>query len=166
MNQDVLDTLLAKQAITEQLHHYCRAMDRIDNELGKAVWHADGTADFGELYRGTGAGWIEHVSRVHAASCLSHSHMVGNILIKVSGHTAVSETYVHAILLSDVDGKRLERNIRGRYLDRWSLRDGRWAIDHRKLLIDLSSSSEALGEGLLSQPWGCRDRRDPSYDYL
>ena len=165
MSEDVR-SLLAKQAITEQLYNYCRAMDRIDHELGKAVWHTDGTADFGELYRGSGAGWIEHVCRVHATSFLSHSHMVGNITIQLAGTKAGSEAYVDAILLSQLESKRLQSHIRGRYLDRWSLRDDRWAIDHRELRIDLWASRELSGEDLSFKPWGRRDGGDPSYDYL
>ena len=37
---DTLETLVAKQAITEVLHRYCYAMDRIDPELGAQIWHA------------------------------------------------------------------------------------------------------------------------------
>jgi hypothetical protein len=166
MSDEAFATLQAKQAITEQLHNYCRSMDRIDNELGKAVWHADGTADFGELYRGSGEGWINHVSVIHASTCLTHSHMVGNIAIKVTGNTASSECYVHAILQSAVGEKRIQRDIRGRYLDRWSERHGRWAIDHRQLVIDLSASGEVTGDGFMFQPWGTRDRSDPSYAYI
>ena len=35
-------------AITDRLHQYCHAMDRIDYELGYDVWHPDGTADYDE----------------------------------------------------------------------------------------------------------------------
>lgn len=166
MSDEALATLQAKQAITEQLYNYCRSMDRIDNELGKAVWHPDGTADFGEIYQGSGAGWINHVSVVHATTCLTHSHMVGNIIIRVAGKTAASECYVHAILQSADGAKRIQRDIRGRYLDRWSERQGRWAIDHRQLVIDLSASLEVTGDGFMFQPWGTRDRTDPSYAYV
>jgi len=55
MSQDpVLAELLAKQAITEQIYRYCRAMDRVDSELGKSVWHADGLADYGPMFQGPG----------------------------------------------------------------------------------------------------------------
>ena len=41
MTDTVITELLAKQAITEALYKYCRAMDRMDNELGKSVFHVD-----------------------------------------------------------------------------------------------------------------------------
>lgn len=48
----------AREAIRQQLHHYCCSMDRRDHELGCAVWHADGTADYGTaIFKGTGRGF-------------------------------------------------------------------------------------------------------------
>ena len=39
MDETALAELLDKQAITEALHRYCRAMDRMDNDLGRSVFH-------------------------------------------------------------------------------------------------------------------------------
>ena len=45
--------LLDRQAITEQIYRYCRAVDRLDIPLGHSVFHEDATADYGDsLYRG------------------------------------------------------------------------------------------------------------------
>ena len=41
-----IETFLVKQAIHEQLCNYCRAMDRLDVDLFKSVWHEDGTLSF------------------------------------------------------------------------------------------------------------------------
>ena len=35
---DEIKTLLAKEAIRDQIYVYCRALDRIDNELGYSVF--------------------------------------------------------------------------------------------------------------------------------
>src|SRR6201996_5882502 len=85
--------LIAKQARPEALYKYCRAMDRMDNELGKSVFHADAPADYGGMYRGTGHGFIEFVYGAHAGMLL-HQHQLGNILIAVEGERASSESYV------------------------------------------------------------------------
>lgn len=159
-----LASLAAKQEITEQLFRYSRSMDRIDNEIGKRVWHPDGTADYGELFAGTGHGWIEHVSKLHAEGTVATSHLVSNILIELDGTKATSECYVAAILQSNNGARRSQSDIRGRYLDRWSYREGRWAIDHRQYVHDLSHSRDAHGEGCMFRPWGHRDARDPSYE--
>ena len=50
----------------------------------------------------------------------------------------------------------------GRYLDRWSRREGRWAIDRRVYLHDFGGVREITGSTLPET--GRRDRADPSYE--
>jgi hypothetical protein len=45
---ELLRTLADRQAITDLIYRYCRAMDRIDPDLGYTIWHEDGVADYGE----------------------------------------------------------------------------------------------------------------------
>ena len=136
---------MAKQAITEVLHRYCRGIDRMDRELAGTVWHPDGTADYGEgRYQGSGSGFLDHVWPQHAAM-VSHSHQIGNILIEVdlTSATAGSESYVSLWARMPVsDGLVRDIFARCRYVDRWSRRDGRWAIDHRVTLYDLTRVTE------------------------
>src|SRR5829696_2436236 len=40
------EEMVAREAVREQLHAYCRAMDRMDHALGYKVWHEDGLADY------------------------------------------------------------------------------------------------------------------------
>jgi len=162
MSRDpALVELLAKQAITEQIYRYCRAMDRIDNELGKTVWHADGLADYGPIFKGTGHEFIEWVAISHSQT-IGHSHQVSNILIEVAGETAKSEAYVTAALrMRSEDAKTTQLTILGRYLDRWSCRDGRWAIDVRRYVHDFDEVHEIARDSLPG--WGTRDRSDPLY---
>ena len=127
----ILAPLAAKQAIRECLYRYCRAMDRKDRELGRALWHPDGTADYGPMFRGTGAGFVEWVTDIHE-TMIATSHQLANILIETDGLVATSESSVTAALRREVDGQPTDEIVRGRYYDRWSYRDGRWAIDHRK----------------------------------
>ena len=60
-----------------------------------------------------------------------------NILIAVEGDTAVSETYMTASLRAQpTENSASTSVVRGRYADRWSKRNGRWAIDHRLYTLD------------------------------
>ena len=43
--------LLDRQAITDALHLYCRAIDRTDEELLASVYHPDAIDDHGILLR-------------------------------------------------------------------------------------------------------------------
>lgn len=157
------DAIAARLAITDQLHNYARAMDRIDHALGYAVWHEGGTAEYGEMYRGTGRGFIDWVCETHG-TMTAHAHRISNILVTVDGDRAGSEAYVQATLRFEQDGVRRQATAFGRYLDRWSRRDGRWAIDHRIYIQDFDEVRDA--GAVLVGAWGRRDRDDPSYAVL
>ena len=164
MDQAAIGELLAKQIITEILHKYCRAMDRMDNELGRSVFHPDATADYGGMYRGTGYGFIEFVYGAHSGM-LVHHHQLGNVLIKVEGDRATSESYVSVTFRRrDEHGALLAMESYGRYIDRWEKRDGRWAISDRHYLHSMDES-RPVSESQFPTT-GKRDRTDPSYKIL
>lgn len=159
----IADPIADRQAIADQLLTYARAMDRIDPALGYAVWHPDGTADYGTMFGGTGRAFVDWVCTIHA-SMIGHVHRIANILITLDGELAASEAYVHATLRFEEDGVLRQASVFGRYLDRWSRREGRWAIDHRIYVQDLDEVRDA-GPPLVGG-WGRRDHDDPSYAVL
>lgn len=163
----VIAQLDAKQAITEVLHRYCRGLDRMDRAIADTVWHPDGTADYGPGYRGPAAGFLDFVWAYHA-QLESHSHLVSNALIDVdtTAGTAASETYVSVWLRTrPADGRVTDLFHRGRYVDRWSRREGVWGIDHRTYLGDLYREV-AVPAPDPTEPWGRRDGADASYEVL
>ncbi len=159
-----LQAVADRQAITDQIYRYCRAMDRIDHELGYSIWHPDGTADYGEdVFEGLGRDFIDFVCRQHS-QVLTHSHQVTNIIIELDGERAGSEAYVTATLRMERDGKLLQMVVLSRYIDRWSKQNGHWAIDHRVAIMDMDEIGEVTPMKKLSR--GSRDRNDPSYAVL
>lgn len=164
-DDDAIRTLLAKQEITERIYEYCRGLDRMDRALASTVWHPGGTAHYGDWFRGTGEGFLDWVWVSHEALA-AHSHQISNVLIRVDGDRAVSESYVTVTLRSRVqDGHAADTVTRGRYVDEWDRRDGRWAIAHRTYVQDIGSTyvvPEALAD-TPGAPAGARDETDPSY---
>jgi hypothetical protein len=160
---EMLRALTDRQAITDLIYRYCRAVDRIDVELGYSVWHEDGLAEYEGFYSGTGRGLIDKVCAQHRA-LLSHSHQISNILITLDGERAGSESYITATLRI-ADGERLRQIVVwSRYVDRWSRREGRWGIDKRLTIRDFDEIREVVA---LSRPgWGRRDSSDASYEVL
>ena len=163
-----LEELLAKQAITEVLHRYCRGLDRMDRSLADSVWHPGGTADYGPMFQGTGSEFLDWVWAAHQGFA-RHSHMVTNVLIEVDlgAGTAISESYVAVWLRSrPKDGAVADVINRGRYLDRWSRRGDTWAIDHRRYVDDLQllprGPATEFNDGTTAT--GRRDRSDPSFE--
>ena len=171
-----IEVLLAKEAIWEVLTNYCRSVDRLDRELMLSVWHPGATVEYeGRNLKGTAEELVD-VFMVSHLSFASHSHQVTNATIVVDGDTAVSESYVTARLRSfpDPAGRCVDIVVAARYLDRWSTRDGRWAIDHRHQITDVFSQYEVIatsandvpdGDNALA-PLSRRDRSDPSYALL
>jgi len=150
--------------IQQQIYRYCRSMDRMDVALGYGVWHEDGGADYGEaIFQGTGRGFIDFVTQTHAGMEAT-SHQVSNTLIEVRGDEAVSESYVTAALRIRDGGQLKQVETRGRYLDQWAYRGGRWAITMRRYVHDFDDVRDI---GAISIPGKMtRDRSDLSYTVL
>ena len=115
------------------------------------------------MYQGTGYGFVDMALAGHTGAFLSHSHQHGNILIKIDGDRAYSETYGHVTLRRrDEDGRLIDCANYGRYLDIWEKRgDGRWRIAERAYLTDFDVTGPAVGH--LYETAGERDPSDPSY---
>ena len=124
-----------KAAITDLIYRYCRAVDRIDVDLGRSIWHADAVADYGDFYRGPGRDVIDLICSQHERT-LACSHQVTNILIEVDGDRAASESYAIAALRMAAESGERQITVWTRYLDRWSKRGGQWALDKRQEVRD------------------------------
>ncbi len=136
-----LEKLLAKEEIRDQIYTYCRALDRIDNELGYSVFAEDAKVDYGPTYKGTGWGFIDMMLKMHRKMVSTH-HMMTNVLIKLSedGTRAASETYMYAACkYKNKAGKAtFTVEARCRDIDKWEKRDGKWLIVERVVAGDNS----------------------------
>lgn len=163
-DSETVRALADRQAITDLIYRYCRAVDRIDVELGYSIWHEGATADYGaELYQGDGRGLIDYICGHHRRA-LAHAHQVSNIIIDLDGDRAGSEAYVVADLRAGQGDRVRHSTTWGRYIDSWSRRDGRWGLDKRVVVRDLAETREVAPMPLPERSQ--RDRRDPSYDVL
>lgn len=160
---DTLRALADRQAITDLIYRYCRAMDRIDAELGYTIWHDDAVADYGDIYRGSGRGFIDFVCEQHRKA-LTHSHQISNIIITLDGDHASSEAYVTATLRVMAGDAVRQITTWSRYIDQWSRRNGRWAIDTRVTIVDFDEMRAVTP--IRNAAGGRRDRGDPSYAVL
>ncbi|WHO37304.1 nuclear transport factor 2 family protein [Sphingobium sp. AP49] len=157
------DPAADRQTIHEALHLYARAVDRLDVALGQGLWHDDGTADYGDYYRGPGRGVIDRICADHAG-LQAHCHQMTNILVALEGDRAGSETYCIATLRLQRPDGLVQMSVWTRYVDRWSWRAGRWAMDHRIALREFDEVRRV--QPLSAGGMGRRDREDPSYAVL
>ncbi len=161
---NVLQEIIDRQAITDLIYRYCRSVDRLDIPLGRSIFHEDGYADYGaDVYQGNGRDVIDRICKQHL-HLLYHSHNVTNILIELDGERAASETYVIAALRMRRDDKLVQIDLWGRYVDQWSKRDGRWGIDKRISIRDFDEMREVTP--MKEHERGQRDGSDPSYAVL
>jgi hypothetical protein len=132
-----LQILLDKQAVTEVLLGYCRAIDRRDAELMRRVYWPDAIDDHA-VFRGDIEAFIAF--SLPFLEGVVTQHRITNIWIDITGaDAAFSECYFSAFhdFPAPEGGKaRLERTVGGRYLDRHEQRGGEWRIIERTLVLD------------------------------
>ena len=162
MADDAVQALLDERAIRDALAAYCRGVDRMDLALTRACWHADGTADYQGMFTGDADALLEWMWKLHARM-ETHSHQITTAHVELAGDRAASEAYV-TVALRSKGGGTPARDIlsRGRYVDRWSRRAGRWAIDHRIYLNDWTTFAAVPTEPTMAIT-GRRDAGDASY---
>lgn len=146
-----------EDAIREVLTRYCRGVDRMDLALTRSCWHADGTADYRGMFTGDADALLDWMWKLHARM-ETHSHQLTNVRIERAGERAASEAYVTVALRAP--GRDILS--RGRYVDRWSRREGRWAIDHRIYLNDWTTQLP-VPDAPAAPITGRRDPDDASY---
>ncbi len=163
-----LEILVEKDKIRDQIYTYCRALDRIDFELGYSIFAEDAEVDYGPTYKGTGRGFIDMMLKMHTKMMLSTHHMMTNILIKFNedGTKAVSETYMYAACKYRNKAKKPTFTVeaRCRDIDKWEKRDGKWVIVKRivagdnSFILNSPSYTDDYNNGR-----GKSKENDPSY---
>ncbi|HEY7775309.1 MAG TPA: nuclear transport factor 2 family protein [Kineobactrum sp.] len=162
-----LEALLAKQAITEVIVRYARAIDRLDEPLLRSVFHPG--SQHNHFYEGLSSdpslpstpeqpgdfvafalGLLATYSRTH--------HQLGNTLITLQGQgRATAETYFTAfhrmraatdpLAGADAYDNEMDFFVGGRYLDHFELREGEWKIVRRLGMTDWTRLEPAHSHG-------------------
>ncbi len=131
---EAIQGLLDKQAISEVLMGYCRAIDRRDADLMRRVYWPDAVDDHA-VFTGDVEAFIAYSFPFLEGVVTSHA--ITNILIDICGeNSAFSECYFSAFHDLPAEQGRLERTVGGRYLDLHERRGGEWRIKSRTLAID------------------------------
>lgn len=164
MNIELLQQVADRQEITENLYRYCRSVDRLDIELGHAIWNKNSVADYGDFYQGDGPGVIDLICKQHS-HMIYHTHQISNVIIELDADTAGSESYVTADLRIQRGDNLTQMTVWSRYVDRWSKHNGRWGLDHRIAIRDFDLVREVTPLSRVETE-GYRNSQDPSYTVL
>lgn len=178
MGEMKLRELLDKQAITEVITTYARALDRLDEHLLRSVFHPDsqhahgfvGPSSDPSLPSKPGAplDFVAYAFDVLRTHTRTH-HQLGNINIEVDGDDAYAESYFSAYhrmrATSDPEAAEnaydteMDFLVGGRYIDRFQRRDGHWKISHRTGLTDWTRLEPPSTQGYFDMPSQLRGHR-------
>jgi len=159
-----------RQEIADKLHLYCRALDRVDENLLRSVFHPESQHSHGS-FQGLSADFVGFAMQVITGLDRTH-HMLGNVVIELEADRAFSEAYFiayHRIgkdrppfgpFITHRPGVDEDIIISGRYLDRWERRDGVWKIARRIGVHDWEQWRDADERDLPTLPSSGRGRRD------
>ncbi len=158
-----IEELLDREAIRDCIYRYCWATDRSDEELFGTIYWPEALDERGGAFKGTGAEAIKWIL-AQVAKFDRTEHLIGNIVIRIEGNRARTESYYRAYQRVLPEGGVTRENfVGGRYLDRWEKRNGEWRIIHRHGLMDWYRSfeqSEGADKGYVARTGG-RGRRKP-----
>ena len=159
-----LETLASRAAIADVINRYCHILDRRRWESMAMCFHPDATYLFGAI----DGDWRHFVGAAQAVldPLRSSHHQIGNMLIRLDGDRADSETYFTAYHRVAAEapasaplpgtGHDYDVVIGGRYIDRFERRDGEWRIAHRTGVSDWRRDTPAADPGLYALPPGWR----------
>jgi hypothetical protein len=194
MAQDVekLQVMWDRQEIEQLLRRYCRAIDRLDVELLRSIYHPEAIDAHGQ-FEGNAhefAAFMIDYLRGNTTYCF---HSVTQSIIDVRGHEAAAESiyigyeripggwnslsaffgarYASAAQEAGTLEREHQHKCGGRYIDRLERRQGEWKILKRRITNEWNEcavTTHILDDGNLASynlP-GTRDRSDPVYANL
>ncbi|MFB0873171.1 nuclear transport factor 2 family protein [Sphingobium sp. sgz301303] len=150
LEREVRD-LVARREIVKAVHAYMRGQDRLDRDLQLCAFHPDADVDCG-LMRGGPEAYTDF-AQGFLADLHGSQHVIGQIDLEVDidAGTAKGEVYFFAWHRTrDADGAEKDLMMAGRYVDDYACRDGRWAIQRRRELIDWARHDPAT-DGILRE---------------
>jgi hypothetical protein len=157
--------LADRLAIAETLALYCRGIDRCDPQQLAAAFTPDALIDYGDGARPVADVIPGLMTGLRAMRLTQHN--ISNTVMRIDGEYAKAETNCVALhIIPSAEGE-IELVVGGRYLDRFTKREGRWLIAERLYVMDwnrTTSASMALDGGLIGglKRRGAREADDPA----
>jgi len=149
--------MLDKQAIAEVMMTYCRALDRLDEDLLRSVFHPDSQHNHGFKGPSSDPGakgadgqpgdFVGYALQTLSRMTRTH-HQLGNIFVEIQpgGTVAYTEAYFTAYHRMRAKGDpkaapnawdtEMDWFVAGRYMDRMEKRNGVWKIARRTATTD------------------------------
>lgn len=131
MATDNWQSICDEHAVTRALTSFARAMDDRDWATLSAILDEDAEGEFG-TGRLHGSVAIVEMIKGFLDSCGPTQHLLGNIVVDVTGDTAVSKAYVRDVHLDSTADPSTRLYTIGDYHDTWRRsEDGSWRLTER-----------------------------------
>ncbi|MEO8296862.1 MAG: nuclear transport factor 2 family protein [Burkholderiales bacterium] len=170
-----LQRIADRLAIQDTMYRWCRAVDRLDLDGMRAVFHPDAIDNHG-AYNGGVDGLIDWIRNRHRDIPFS-MHAISNILIEFAGpDTALVETYIRTTQRYPAEARQALAQLSGgqggaegsamdlftcsRYIDRFERRNGEWRILRRAVVADWKQVVAVPADAPQPQPGWETGRRD------
>lgn len=128
---DELQVLLDERAVERALIVFARAMDDRDWAAMADVLDDQAQGDFGTGLV-TGSAAIVDLIRRFLHACGPTQHLLGNVVIDVTGDVAVSRAYIRDVHLNAIADPSTRFYTLGDYRDRWRRGSaGQWCLTER-----------------------------------
>jgi 3-phenylpropionate/cinnamic acid dioxygenase small subunit len=127
--------LLLERELHLVLCRYARACDQRDWPAMDDIFIEEASADYGGMLRLQGREPIVAMIRAHLDGCGPSQHLLGNLVVDVSGAAVESRVYVRAAHRGAGSMQDLTYESLAEYQDRWILTPGGWRIAHRRMDI-------------------------------
>jgi len=162
-----LQLLIDHFEIREVIEAYVHAQDRADEKATADVYHPDSRDDHGPL-KSDGFKFAADATNALLTNWSNCTHLLGQSRIKVTGDKAGAETYFHASLTREAEGKKMLDQMVGRYIDIFERRNGQWRIKDRRCISHWATTNPITADhlGHLSFLQSHRSEADPSYEVL
>jgi len=170
MHANTIESLLAKQDISDVMMRYARGVDRADEAMLRSCYWDDAIEEHGSTYSGPAQDYIgAAIPRIAKMGVMAH--YVCNSHVELDGDVAHVESYVLTFARFAKDGEDWDTLTGGRTVDRFECRGGEWRIAHRRAVFDWNRDAPSREGWCLGffdpsdprMPLGCKGRDDPSY---
>ncbi|WP_185996661.1 nuclear transport factor 2 family protein [Nocardioides campestrisoli] len=129
-----VQTLLARQQVTDTLHEYSRHVDTCDVDALVGIFTEDAVFDYGHGRVFTGRKTLDGLFReVLAKYAATNHHCSTTTFLALDAETAETITYVYAFHDSGPGGQHV--HVWGRYEDRLVREADRWRIAQRRVRV-------------------------------
>lgn len=150
MNEATIQYLTDHLQITDALARYCRGVDRGDADLVRSVYHPDAPDDHGYTVVESGWALADLCDRDNPngfpREWLSSTHTLTNILVRLDGDNASSESYFQATMRFRHDDHAYRLISTGRYIDQWERRNDEFRISDRVVVTDETRTERVEAE--------------------